>query len=784
MRALSCLLVVWILFAGTGCGGGGGGSRGGVETLNSPSPAMSVLPPVSPEPCVETSDQGCVSESEYEALAAEVAGEYEETPSFQNQWGLEVIGADRAYANLALRLGPDAKPGDGVTVGVLDTGIDSASAAFRNKAVFERIFPDATDEDGSKFSHGTAVASVIAGEESPSFETDASGVAWGADLAVFAIPLGRGNETYTPIPVERLQSNGEFFADIIGKILEWRDGSRRIDFLNLSLGVDGIIENYSQEILREPYRSMVAVMAQENSEEKLVFVWAAGNRNGDECAPELPECVDDKVQASSVNLLAGLATRFPELQPHTVAVVAINEDGGITGFSNRCGTAADYCLAAPGEDIVASYFGPHRGVDGVRGTIRASGTSFAAPMVTGGLALMKQFFRDQLPNTDLVARILETADRSGVYADSAVYGQGLMDLGAATSPVGEPVVVAGLHVDGSGAMLRETGLQLGAAFGNGLVSSLGNREIAAFDTLGAPFWYQFGGLSTEAGGPRLSERLREFQQVSVATPGSPAGAVRIPLLEFPAEADGAPPALHLTKSGASAAASASHFALLERSLTATVPVAAGLTASALTTEGMAGQEPASGAALAWRPPDSVLGVRAGWLGERRSLLGTVSKGAFGSLRGSAAFAGVQADLDLGGWRVSGNAEIGVIRARAQGGVFESISPLSTSAFALQATRPVANGGAFRVSLSQPLRVEDGRARFAFPSGRTKAGRVVRDRVTVDVEPGSRQSDWALYWWQPTDLGEFRLGTTLSSEPGHGNGADAEVILLSSWSASF
>ena len=57
-------------------------------------------------------------------------------------------------------------------------------------------------------------------------------------------------------------------------------------------------------------------------------------------------------------------------------------------------------------------------------------------MVAGGLALLKQLFRDQLFNTALVERLLETADNSGIYADRAIYGRGKMDLGAATSPVG------------------------------------------------------------------------------------------------------------------------------------------------------------------------------------------------------------------------------------------------------------------------------------------------------------------------------------------------------------
>ena len=45
-------------------------------------------------------------------------------------------------------------------------------------------------------------------------------------------------------------------------------------------------------------------------------------------------------------------------------------------------------------------------------------------MVSGGLALMTQMFRDQLPGEDLVTRLFHTADRGGRYADRTVYGTG------------------------------------------------------------------------------------------------------------------------------------------------------------------------------------------------------------------------------------------------------------------------------------------------------------------------------------------------------------------------
>ena len=293
-----------------------------------------------------------------EALVEEIAPEYAEPSSFQNQWGLAAINADQAYAHLELKLGPDVAPGEGVTVGVLDTGIDGEDPAFRNKTVVEQFLSGATDEDGSEFSHGTAVASIIAAEDIPDYPYDAHGVAWGADLVVFAIPLGSAPELYDPVQISELPGIARDFTADFEEILAWRSDARSIDFLNLSLGVFGMIENYGEEVVREPFAPMVASMVQEGAEEKVVFVWAAGNAHGTKCDIPIPQCVDGEVQASSAGILSGLSVHFPELRENTVAVVAIRPDGEIAEFSNRCGIAADYCLAAPGDEVLVSYFGP------------------------------------------------------------------------------------------------------------------------------------------------------------------------------------------------------------------------------------------------------------------------------------------------------------------------------------------------------------------------------------------------------------------------------------------
>ena len=134
--------------------------------------------------------------------------------------------------------------------------------------------------------------------------------------------------------------------------------------------------------------------------------------------------------------------------------------------------------------------------------------------------------------------------------------------------------------------------------------------------------------------------------------------------------------------------------------------------------------------------------------------------------------------------MSAAAEAGSVNARPRGGLFRNVSNISTSGFALRAARPAADGRAFRVSLSQPLRVEGGEALLAFPSGRTKAGEVVHSAVAAGLEPSGRQIDLAFEWQQPLDHWALRLGATLSRQPGHRRDAEPELVLLSDWRLAF
>ena len=704
-----------------------------------------------------------------------LAEDYRLEDPFKNQWGLETIGADSAYAYVNLLKGENTAPGSGVTIGFIDSGIDTSHSMFEGKTVTEVFMSGATDETGQpRYSHGTAVASVAAGVHASSYSTSPQGVAWGADIAMFAVPIGSGSGNYNPVSLAGLSGVSASWAQEINQVLAWRNGQKRVEILNLSIGYKGLIDAYNEADLRANFGQAIAAMAQAGASEEAILVWSAGNAQGKQCDPSVmtSNCVGGTVDppslgavdAVSVEVLPGLAARIAELRGHTIAVVALKpDDERITGFSNRCGIAADYCIAAPGQTVKAAYFGPdpNDNTKTVRGiALNLDGTSYAAPMVAGSLAIMKQLFRDQLSNTELVTRLLKTTDDSGVYSNRAIYGRGKLDLAAAAHPVGVLEVPISTNTSQTGNNLRATRLSLGAPFGNGLARSFANHEIMAVDDLGAPFWYRLGNFVTAAKGPPVNARVRGFLA------GADGGASRWPGVRVRETST-------LTGDG--------HLSLAEGGMMATFAGQGGLSASVFGTNR---EHEAVGGTLGWRPDGSPFGLRLGWITEDETILGGEGQGAFGSLAADTAFLRLEGDVRLGAWRLGASAEWGNVRPKARGGLIEEVSSMTTSAFALHARAAVTDTDVVRFSLAQPLRVEDGQASLTLPVARTKYGRVLRTSIASPLAPDERQIDVSANWERPLADGQLRLGVIWSHNPGHSGDAEPQLTFLAGWRRKF
>lgn len=121
---------------------------------------------------------------------------------------------------------------------------------------------------------------------------------------------------------------------------------------------------------------------------------------------------------SEIDVSAGLPLVVPELREAWIAVVNVGKDGGILGV--RCFSAAEFCLAAPGEEIVSALVGGGFGPE--------TGTSMATPHVAGAVALAREIFPAATP-ADLAQLVLQTATDVGAPGVDPVYGWGILNVG-------------------------------------------------------------------------------------------------------------------------------------------------------------------------------------------------------------------------------------------------------------------------------------------------------------------------------------------------------------------
>lgn len=338
--------------------------------------------------------------------------------------------------------------GAGQRIALIDSGIrsshtelDGQIAAHYNVFSASNAPADAQDSDG----HGTLVAGVIAAKLDGFGNV---GYAHGAQLlnVRFTDDINQISAT------EQQLANGFAWARQQGA--RWFNNS-------WSISVDA--SQFSRTQVANSYPTLLAEW-QHGVSQGHVYVWAAGNNNGGQPL-----------------LFAALPIHYPELQSHWLAVVNVDpQTGQLHASSSRCGNAAAWCLAAPGTNINSSYNNSDTGY------ATATGTSVAAPAVTGALAVISEAF-PTLSGAQVVERLLSTAEKTGDYANQTLYGQGLLDLERATRPVGSLQLLAS---DGQHLSLESAVLSLGTPFGN--INPLAGQSAMATDSLGAGFSIDLG----------------------------------------------------------------------------------------------------------------------------------------------------------------------------------------------------------------------------------------------------------------------------------------------------
>lgn len=232
--------------------------------------------------------------------------------------------------------------GQGVTVAVLDTGVDAQHADLAGKVAESRNFTE-VPEEGDTVGHGTHVASTIAGSGAAS-EGRYQGVAPDATLL-------SGKVCESVFCTES--------AILAG--MQWAAAEKHATAVNLSLGG---FDTPEIDPLEEAVNTLTA-------EHGTLFVIAAGNDGSD----------------GSVS--------SPGSADAALTVGAVDKSDELAVFSSRGPRVGDDAvkpdITAPGVDIVAARASGttlDQPVD--EHYVRASGTSMATPHVVGSVALLAQ----------------------------------------------------------------------------------------------------------------------------------------------------------------------------------------------------------------------------------------------------------------------------------------------------------------------------------------------------------------------------------------------------------
>ncbi|MFC9592617.1 type VII secretion-associated serine protease mycosin [Streptomyces sp. NPDC056944] len=320
------------------------------------------------------------------------------------QWGLEALHTSEVWRTTK---------GKGVTVAVLDTGVDAHHPDLAGSVLTGRdlIGFGASKGDRAWARHGTAMAGIIAGHgHGPGSQDGVLGVA--PDVRI--LPVRVILESTDKARDKARKTRGTALAEGI----RWA-ADHGADVINLSLGDDS----------KSAHPDAGEDAAVQYALAKGVSVVASAGNGGEK----------------------GDHISYPAAYPGVIAVTAVDRYGTHAAFSTRRWYAT---VSAPGDDIVIA--------DPDRRYYEGWGTSAAAAFVSGAVALVRSAHPDLTP-AQIKRLLIDTARNRPKGGRSDAKGYGTVDPAAA--------IAAGRRIKGGDPKTTATGYQ-GRYFGPGPVPAV------------------------------------------------------------------------------------------------------------------------------------------------------------------------------------------------------------------------------------------------------------------------------------------------------------------------
>lgn len=260
------------------------------------------------------------------------------------EWGIKAVHADKVWEEYGLT-------GEGVTVGIIDTGVNFRLPSLKHSykgysplhdsydyAYYRDFTNGKTDPESTGNDHGTHVAGIIVGKEGEGVKQ--TGVAPGAKF----------------ISAKAISADRQYSTKVVIEAFLWLI-DQNVDIINCSFGAPYDAGN--------PYLEKVIALAESRN---ISVVISSGNVKNNQ----------------KEGLLYPAATRAGG-----IVVGSVNQNLNLSGFSARGPSMMEGMkgvirpdVVAPGEWVRSTMYSGRLGV--------LSGTSQAAPHVSGVIALLKE----------------------------------------------------------------------------------------------------------------------------------------------------------------------------------------------------------------------------------------------------------------------------------------------------------------------------------------------------------------------------------------------------------
>ena len=722
--------------------------------------------------------------------------------------------------------------GEGELIHIADFNCDDTHEIYDNKTVHnldnggagESTFapPGAT----LALSHCQFVASMAAGDSTGN--STAMGVAPDADLVLSSIPdkLGSYSGDNYARDLDSARGLGAIVSNNSWALADSADNTNlNVTEMKAYISAQGITTNqgfaYKSENSMSPAALLYSqqyITALNNFQQTGVVVFASGNYTSE----------------SDISLMAGLPELYPQLAEAWVAVGLIDFIGSDIAsavesdfklWGNKCGSAKEYCVVADGWELRGA------GGSGINTYLQGSGSSFSAPMVSGGIALLAQAFPNHTPE-QLTDRLLASANnkwftaqgettftthgnslKHGFHSD---WGHGIPDFYAALSPIltSSNTVLSmytGASIQTSNAQsISSSSISATPSYGDSITQGLVGESTYAYDALSGGFKVNMSALVTESKPTAsLINFDRSFSKLGqVTTPTSnqdqltkfdrvishykngsnqalkiTMGAKTIPVQSFLASnldpaidiSSFSTPYLDQTSSALTVGVGAIYPVADSRLLLGfNMPVRD-------SSSNVQNQNTSITASLEsdWNNNRTATTILSGLVSNASGPLGMSGSGAFNTTNVESATQFISMKLQS---KLASNIVLTAIASASRSSssspsesLVRSLDDIRSSSFSLGATRTnIFGNGALSISVSQPDRVSSGSLNIGIPQLADSEGNISQSVKAVSLSPSGRQLDYRLaYTGTVFSNSAIRLEYATSRNANHSK--DSELV---------